>query len=210
LIPTLGSSILSSPANKDYMQTKHHHLFPTLVTQIDDFLTEKECKYIISCFEPKEFSPYPGMQGNAVSSFSYNSCILDTLPKSILIYDKLYAQLNDFTKKLGTVPTSITNSWASVQRKDSYLVPHVHGRSHVSGVLYLKMDEQSSQMAFYNQNPLIDGMEHLEHTEYNYRWYGIKPVIGTLLLFPSWLKHGNVAPSLSDERIIISFNTMPK
>ena len=45
------------------------------------------------------------------------------------------------------------------------------------------------------------------YTDYSYEYYYFKPQMGTLLLFPSWLKHGsNQVINKSNERILISFN----
>lgn len=105
---------------------------------------------------------------------------------------------------------NITQSWIVSQYKNEYNPWHKHS-GHFSGVIYLKIP---------------DGMENhfVEETKDHYPASGLiefsygeaqdmrsdtlmcKPEVGTLLLFPSWLKH-SVYPFYCDgERRSMSFN----
>ena len=61
---------------------------------------------------------------------------------------------------------------------------------------------------------LIDVLEKNNFTNYkkltnfNYRDVSVKPNIGDLILFPSWLMHGSDnEKNKSNERLVLSFNT---
>jgi uncharacterized protein (TIGR02466 family) len=191
------------------MTVQYHNLFPTLVREVKNFLTENECVKIASSINKEQIVPYHTIGGDGGTNYGYISKFIDTIDPKFKIQSRLSSHLQEMTDIYGTTKVVLTNSWASIQRKDSILHPHTHSYSVFSGVLYLKTDENSSSLAFYNPNPFVDFLETKQSTAYNYRYSWIKPEIGTLLLFPSWLKHGSIEPNRSDERIIISFNTTP-
>jgi uncharacterized protein (TIGR02466 family) len=84
----------------------------------------------------------------------------------------------------------------------------VHPGSSISGVLYLKVDKNSSKIYFYNPNPYNVILRKKQHNINNYEYMFFQPEIGDLILFPSWLKHGSdVDENMSEERIALSFNT---
>jgi uncharacterized protein (TIGR02466 family) len=75
-------------------------------------------------------------------------------------------------------------------------------------VLYLKVDENSSKIYFYNPNPYNILLKKKEHNLNNYEYVFFQPKTGDLILFPSWLQHGSHSDeNMSDERIALSFNS---
>ena len=73
----------------------------------------------------------------------------------------------------------MAESWVTIQKEDSKLKWHQHPNSIISGILYLKVDDDSSKLVF--QNPTSMQGEVVE----------IQPSPGMLLMWPSFLMHGS-------------------
>ena len=192
------------------MQMIEHKLFPTLVGKFENVLFVDQCNDLISSINNTSFKKYGAFTGNAVTSF-YEPFIVNELPEHIRfnILSKIEICINQYVKTYGCGPVTIQNTWISYQYPNSKLKKHTHPGSSISGVLYLKTDEKSSPLYFYNPNPFatfttIDNQDN-PFTRSHERFV---PKTGDLLLFPSWLSHGSdVEENMSEERIIFSFNT---
>ncbi|PSB41710.1 TIGR02466 family protein [Chamaesiphon polymorphus] len=104
--------------------------------------------------------------------------------------------------------TNITTCWAIVNGKLASNSVHNHPNSILSGVYYLKVPENSGGLFFSDPRPASQ-MLIPPIGEFNL-WTSpkvvYKPMVGTMLLFPSWLLHG-VEMNMSEEvRISVSFN----
>jgi uncharacterized protein (TIGR02466 family) len=105
----------------------------------------------------------------------------------------------------------ISSMWANVNGYKDYNLIHTHGDSVISGVYYLKTPKDSGNLFFIN--PASEAIEYLweycieEYTQQNSPRWTIPVKEGSLVLFPSWLKHG-VEPNLNkkEDRISIAFN----
>ena len=90
----------------------------------------------------------------------------------------------------------VSQSWCTIQGPDSKLKYHKHPQSIISGIIYLKVDDNSSKLVF--QNPTSMKGETKE----------ITPTKGLMLMWPSFLMHGSgTTINKSEERIILGFNT---
>lgn len=195
------------------MNKENFKLFPTLVTKYDDFLTQKESKIIFDFLIKVEsdnqiLAEKPELfKGDASSTHKTHGKIIDILP-NLGIKNKLEECLREYESDFGLHKLKITNSWFNIQSKNSVLIPHMHPSSILSGVLYINVNENSSKIYFDNPNKLINYFSSSNKTEFGYEYYYFKPEVGTLLLFPSWLSHGNIHEmNQTDNRIAISFNT---
>jgi uncharacterized protein (TIGR02466 family) len=104
----------------------------------------------------------------------------------------------------------IDNIWININGfKDSNNM-HIHPNTLISGVYYVNSFENAGKLNF-NRDAVMtyDWNEKTIETlnQYNSYSFFVKPVIGNLVLFPSWLSH-SVSPNQSQtqERISISFN----
>lgn len=92
--------------------------------------------------------------------------------------------------------------------KGSYQERHIH-RYQLSGILYLKVPEGSAQIVFndpihvreYNNWPVLDYGNINTFGTVSY-----KPVVGSLLLWPSWLYHEVPTHKIDDNRIGLVLN----
>lgn len=92
--------------------------------------------------------------------------------------------------------------------KGSYQERHIH-QNQLSGILYLKVPEGSAQIVFndpinvreYNNWPILD------HKNINtFGTVSYKPVVGSLLLWPSWLYHEVPTHKIDDNRVGLVLN----
>lgn len=119
---------------------------------------------------------------------------------------------NEYGKVLGLkLPLKIDNIWININDYKDFNLEHFHGNSLISGVYYVKTQNNSGNIVFCN--PSIDIMQQdwnkytiEEHTIINSPRWIMPSKSGTLYLFPNYLKHF-VQPNLSkSDRISISFN----
>ncbi len=190
------------------------HLFPILVRRIDEFLSAAECAQIVSKLDARAFGSHGSLSGNASSSFDHGfnegRHALDEVEETIPVKEEISRRVNLYARDFGMRPVGLGNSWVNIQREGSGLDYHTHPLSIVSGVLYLKVDDASSKTTFFNPNPFIDVTIVQQPTGYTTRTASLQPTVGTLVLFPSWLKHGSIDRNQSPERIVLSFNTRPQ
>ena len=190
-------------------QIDNLNVFPTLIRKVSNFLTAEECSEIVSKIDLDNFSNHPALSGHAVSNhMSQKESSIDSIDQYINIKDRLKLELKGYTETSGFKKTILANSWMSIQYKNSELQIHGHPISAISGVIYLKVDEDSSKLTFFNPNLFLSITEIADYTPYTFGKFWITPVIGDLILFPSWLSHGSDGVNNSDERIILSFNTL--
>jgi len=107
--------------------------------------------------------------------------------------------------------TFLDNMWININPKGGYNMPHIHPKTFVSGVVYVKTPQNCGKIWFMHPSDAIEydwlskpyWKEYIENTSRLY-YMNVQPKM--LYIFPSWLKHG-VEPNTSDEdRISISFN----
>lgn len=106
----------------------------------------------------------------------------------------------------------LSNMWININRKGDYNLIHDHPNSIISGVLWVKTPKNCGVLRFesphsFTQYLLLDNIDCEVAKEQNYyENYIFNPKEGTMIIFPSDLKHG-VEPNESDEdRISIAFN----
>jgi len=184
------------------MNTNLIKLFPTTISITENFLTNDELEFLLKVVRDLETDKHEVILGKGVSS----NTVKDYFPFGRGVKDKLVEKINEYTDTMGLYRVSIDNSWFNIQYPDSHLEIHNHPNSKVSGALYLKIDEKSSELVFHDAHPYHTWREHTTNNNYNGDKCSIKPSVGMLVLFPSWLKHSSNI-NKSSERIVVSFNT---
>jgi uncharacterized protein (TIGR02466 family) len=99
------------------------------------------------------------------------------------------------------------NSWMSINRLHAYHETHHHLPAIWSGVYYVKASDCDAKITFINPSletnwPFIK----TRTTEYTSPSWTVTPKTGTLILFPSYLKHKVEQQEIDQERITIAFN----
>lgn len=186
------------------MNTQDLKLFPVTVRCIDQFLTKEECDIIIDLLIHEHFGPHNALPGNSQSSWSYytENNINDFLSQldKLNFVQRLEPVLSDFSKLYSTSTLKLSRIWTNIQTPGTELLPHNHPTSIISGALYLKCDDNSSDLCFLNSRTVSHGK--------NQEKFKISPKLGTLILFPGWLMHGSDGLNQSEQRIVLSFNTV--
>ena len=200
------------------MTTHSIPLFPTLVQVVEGFLTPDQCADIVSFLRNKKhtMTEHKALAGDAVTSHVSSRAVmeLDEIASSIRtcshVKDKIQHAVSEYSKEAGFPNNTLINSWTNFQGRESMLKEHVHGMSYISGAVFLQTDDQSSKLFFHNPNPHVGSIDKKNSEKpYMWDWFFVEPVIGNLVLFPSWLKHGsNHTQNNSEERVVLSFNTL--
>lgn len=190
------------------MKSYTHKIFPTAVLEIRDFITEEERSALYKKIKQEDglLAKHRAIDGEgSKSSHQANSNFITDMVLANRIGDaaKQYADETGIKLK-----GRLGNSWFNVQKKGSILNKHSHPLSVLSGALYIKTDEKSNDLCFFNPNyTFLSMQEYFKDSFFNYEWLGFHPHERSLFLFPSILMHGSAGKeNLSDERIVISFN----
>ena len=99
-----------------------------------------------------------------------------------------------------------TKAWAAVFELNDYGHIHNHGDADISGVYYFQTNTTDGELTFYHPavqvelSPCFNQRSIWEHV----------PMVGKLIMFPSYLKHGIFRNQTTDTRISISFNVFLK
>jgi hypothetical protein len=158
-----------------------------MIKRFPNFLNNNECLKVIESHNDYYFQNHDALTNESKSSFHFfnkkeYNIFLEDLNLNLNFQDKLFKHIPFQCK--------ISNIWLNKQIKNSTLITHDHAHSVLSGILYLKIDENSSGTTFFYEDKKLT----------------IIPQCGLLLIFPSWLKHGGSSVNLSEERIVLSFN----
>jgi uncharacterized protein (TIGR02466 family) len=128
--------------------------------------------------------------------------------------DEIFKRISYLHKEYGFKTPAyhrISNTWININELSSFNRPHVHAESLFSGVYYVQAEENSGDLVFLH--PATTHQYHVNEktidkfTDFNSSVFIIKPEIGKLVLFPSWLVHYVEPNRSSADRISISFNT---
>ena len=99
---------------------------------------------------------------------------------------------------------------ALCRKHTSKLNQHSHPGVNISGALYINVGEDD-KIYFHNPNQYVYFTNKKNFTPYNYETSWISVNNCQLILFPSWLRHGNDnVINKMDERIVISFNSLDR
>jgi hypothetical protein len=141
----------------------NHKLFPTLVKQYDGFLTKQQCEDIVNYVKGDEkiqqYSPHGAIKGGLGGISSHHKIgnkdrndeiqqIEKNVPNCEFLSVSLQDAIHQYTIESGYTHCKLTQSWINIQRKGSSLNEHTHPFSQLSGVLYLKCDEESNKLYF--------------------------------------------------------------
>jgi len=180
------------------------NIFCTKIKIVNDFLSEEELKQALNLIPKTKQTSHGEFVGEHSSShYSY-----DNLLENTDLEKKINKEILKYCADCLIDSQQITNSWINIQKKDSILKMHNHHPVQVSGAIWLKSDKHSTDLVFENPNPFVRNTFKAESNEWSYsQYFTVKPLPGTLVLFPGWLVHGsNYEKNKSDERIVLSFN----
>ena len=106
-----------------------------------------------------------------------------------------------------------TGIWLNINRSGDYNRMHCHPDSDLSGVLWVKVPENSEGSIHFDSPKYFQDFKLLKiyneemKERYNfYDCYRYPPTVGNMLLFPSYLMHEVLPNKSREDRISVSFN----
>ncbi|MBJ3764492.1 2OG-Fe(II) oxygenase family protein [Maribius pontilimi] len=142
---------------------------------------------------------------------------LTDLPWRFSIFKDLVAALDkhvaafasDLAFDLGDKKLKLEDIWINILPEGGIHTSHLHPHSVISGTTYVAMPEDTSAIKFEDPRlPMMmaapgrrkDAPESLRNFVY------VKPQVGEVLLWESWLRHEVPMNMSEDERVSVSFN----
>jgi uncharacterized protein (TIGR02466 family) len=189
------------------MKDTIHSLFPVPIyqTSLDRNFSTKE-----NLFFNKQKNKTRKIEGNSVSLNTYileDPCLKQLKKELLNAVDKYYINIIDAKDKINPY---ITQSWLNYSNKGDYHHSHEHPNSLVSGVFYIKADEQKDKITFHKNFYSTIKLRPKNYNLWNSLSWWIPVKSGDILLFPSYLNHSVETKEDNDIRISLAFNTFLK
>ena len=180
-------------------------LFPTPIGSILNFITSKERLQIWDEIKNIPHVSHKAIEGDGYSTHGKDVRFLDRNKK---IKDRIQTALDEYNETCGNFPSEIIDIWSNIQNSGSKLNQHSHPGVNISGALYINVGEDD-KLYFHNPNPYVYFTPRKDLTSYNIEYQAIGVKNCELVLFPSWLRHGNDnVINKMDGRIVVSFNSV--
>jgi len=181
---------------------KHHHLFPTLVSEFK-YVADNNLLNVIKNEDMREqkmvFHSTSSMNIKLQEKKEYQplvKTILDNTKEICRMYEYWYEKLE------------ITNMWINCSKKGDMHSPHNHSNNTFSGVWYPFQSKTQTPIFFQDPRPSHGVWQprkpRVNHITTNMMSFPQKKDLG--FIFPSWLMHF-VPPAVSP-RISISWNLL--
>ena len=194
---------------KNHLQNLNFNLFPTLVIQYANVISELERENIFNTLKKRSTDFHPAIS-KGTSSYHRNK--KEDILNIFELEERLQERLNNYTQETGLAEQKICQSWFNIQNIGSQVIDHTHSGSNISGALYINVDGVQDSLCFQNPNLFVDTVWNAHAripTLYNFKYQSVVPKNGDLILFPSWLTHGSYYQSNKTEnRMLISFDTI--
>jgi len=145
---------------------------------------------------------------------NWHSMVYNTLTTFDLRQDQKFEKIlnlvennvNHFAKILGSnYNYKCRDSWFNIYKENDYQEKHTHADSHFSAIYFVKCEENSSPVVFFNPIEEMIELKNLESNELNYANCLYKSTERNLLIFRSHITH-MVPKNYSKERISLAFN----
>ncbi len=151
---------------------------------------------------------YPGYTSYAsLNDLPWRSPIFADLEKAL---DKhVAAFVKDLGFDLQGKKLKCDSFWINILPQGGMHASHIHPHSVISGTTYVAMPEGTSALKLEdNRLPMMMTAPLVDKTaaEGLQRFVYVKPVVGEVLLWESWLRHEVPMNMAEDDRISVSFN----
>ena len=183
-------------------------IFPTCIHEyIFDEINEKEI--IDFCYQTKEKNPIGQTKSNRGGwhspffKLTDDNIISHTLAEGL--GKSIFTSINPDLKM-------DMSYWIMINSPNTYNVTHTHPDAHFSGVLWVKVPENSGQIKFDNpfaHTGYVEIESYLDDVNEKTGFYHamiVEPEVGKMLTFPSALRHEVFVNESNEDRIAISFN----
>jgi len=194
-----------------------HPIFPCLVAEIDNVLTEEENEKLYQeCMNLRyECEGKQPWHCNIFSTFSYNELNLMNFEWFQAFIQKVAENTVEYLQTIyrenEKADLTISNCWFNISSKGDFQERHIHSRSHVSFVYYLKAPKGSNGTTFYNTYENMFSINQILKPKEDTRIF-TSDAFHTpaderkLVLFQSHIPHMTLQHEIDEERVSISGN----
>ena len=108
------------------------------------------------------------------------------------------------------------DAWININPPGAFNVKHNHPASDLAGVLWIKAPKNSGKIVFDSPNnhssyhEIESYSEEFKYSSNIYQTFYFIPTEGTILIFPSYLRHLVEENKSEEDRISVSFNIQLK
>lgn len=197
---------------KSLFATRLYHSQLSKHGAVDTAELEKSCFSIAGDDEAGqdwcEEHGFPGYTSYAsLSDLPWRFPIFADVVKALDLHVADFAQDCEFD--LGSKKLKLEDLWVNILPEGGIHTAHIHPHSVISGTTYVSMPEGTSalkledpRLAMMMAAPprLKSAKEELQQFVY------VKPAVGDVLLWESWLRHEVPMNEAEDERVSVSFN----
>ena len=175
-------------------------IFPTFLHHLQTDISKELLDF---CYQLRDEDPVGKVKSNRGGWQSESFLPNDTLGSNII-----KSVLSKTTEAFFQVPT-LLYWWVNINKPNSYNVKHDHPGSDMSGVIWVKVPENSGNLYFPHNNYFCRLREIENSKPFAKQGFGheVKPQAGNVILFPSCLQHEVTRNKSDEERISISFNS---
>ena len=115
--------------------------------------------------------------------------------------------IDEYSKLSNLKRSKSADYWVQDYKENQFHIPHTHANTYISGVYYVRANENAGNLRFFNANPICRIENLLDKENESNIFVDIKPERGLLVLFPSWLLH-EVLPGNKEKciRTCLAFN----
>jgi len=196
-----------------------HCLFPTPVYESEIILSPKKIKHILDLLDSigweQNLDMFNRPNGAYIRMKDYDTTDILSRPETLELSERINHEMEVYVHDVLHVSREEHNvkrtiSWANRVCRGEYIHEHYHANSHFSGVFYLHVPNDSSDITFAqcgkDWSTLDWEFNVNSHDNINAKQKKFSTTTGKLFLWPSHLKHF-VEPSVSEEpRYSIAFN----
>ena len=172
---------------------------------INTDILEHECYEVMKKEKGVVNSNIHGWQSDSITSIRKDTPVMNKLIniamyKAVLVFEDYGIKSN--------YKCSFENAWININQKGASNLAHIHPGCILSGVFYVKCNEDSGDFYMLNDKPsnYINASITKRDNAFTYESVGYKPIKNRLILFPSWVLHGVQDNKSDEDRISIAFN----
>lgn len=151
----------------------------------------------------RQISNVGGWQSNDVDFSS-----IEELKEAFSVITEGVKQVFDSLQENGFRGFQLGSSWININKGTDFNREHTHIESTFSGCLYLKASDTAGAIEFMRPDNMHLYPKTNNKTGAFFSSVKYKPVVGRLIIFPSWLAHMALPSESDEERISIAFNIM--
>lgn len=143
--------------------------------------------------------------------FDNQSELIQTLKDSVIehakqfIGDKKVDKNHPFLSRVGANELEFVGSWSVSLKSEGFHKSHFHPQGWLSGVCYIDLPAEINEQG---QGWLRFGKPEIENDSFEGD-YLVKPAIGRVVFFPSYMWHGTLPFKSSTRRLTVAFDIIP-